>query len=131
MRIIPFIIILWLIFTGLLGYLLHNPNLYAIPGFSFFSAISHPNWALFSLIPMAILKKYHLKTLQNEQIIKKDELLRGYFVIFLMAASFLTGLSTQMRFLPHFWHQFTVWPLIIFGLWDQITTLKLIKESRS
>lgn len=84
----------------------------------------HPWWATITLGPLFFLQLYWVRSFEITGAKAQNASARRYLVIFMLVAGLLTGLATQMGFLPFFYHQLAVWPLSIYMVVDFIKNLK-------
>lgn len=89
----------------------------------------HPRWAIITLGPLFLLQLSWVRSFEVTGAKAQNASARRYLVIFMLVAGLLTGLATQMGFLPFFYHQLAVWPLSIYMVVDFIKNLKMTNPS--
>lgn len=89
-----------------------------------FSPVFHPHWATATIFLIIPLQWWWIHKLSGNEVSVRDQSSRRYLMIFLLVAAGLTGFATNMGFLPFFFHELTVWPLLLLGIWDFAKSLR-------
>jgi len=87
------------------------------------SFLPHPQWATATIFLMIPLQLWWIRKLTGNETDIRDMSARRYVMIFLLITAALTGFATTMGFLPFFFHELSVWPLVGFVLWDLVQSL--------
>ena len=87
------------------------------------SPLLHPQWATATIFLMIPLQLWWIRKLTGNETDIRDMSARRYVMIFLLITAALTGFATTMGFLPFFFHELSVWPLVGFVLWDLVQSL--------
>ena len=112
---------LWLLITALSA-LVYSRTFFPASWRNIFSIFFHPQWSTVTTFLILALQWWWIRKLVGTERTIREQSSRRYLSIFLLIAVMLTGFATNMGFLPFFFHQFCVWPLIAFGVWDFIKT---------
>lgn len=88
------------------------------------SPLFHPQWTIVTIAPLILMNLYWVRHLPQTTKPAPDFSSRRYLIIFGLIAALMTGIAAQMRFLPFFFHQLFVWPLIVAMVWDFVKCLR-------
>ena len=86
----------------------------------------HPQGTILTIAPLIFMNFYWVRHPPKTTKHDRDFSSRRYLILFGLIAALMTGIAAQMEFLPFFFHQIFVWPLIIAMIWDFIKCLKTL-----
>ncbi len=117
------ITLLWFVVTTVSA-LLYSHNFLPASWREIFSPVFHPQWATATVFIMIPLQWFWIRKLVGDEKVIKEQSARRYLMIFLLIAATLTGFAANMGFLPFFFHELCVWPLVILAIWDFVKSVR-------
>lgn len=113
----------WLLLTTLSALFITRFSLQGVSSW-ILSPLFHPQWSTLTIALLILMNLYWVRHQPKTAKPDPDFSSRRYLIVFGLIAVFMTGIAAQMKFLPFFFHQLFVWPLIVAMLWDFVRCLR-------
>lgn len=124
-KLMAVIFLIWTMITTIMGLSYKIPSIII-----YFPPHFHPRWALLSTpLLLLIFWKYikdetsSLLKLKLKQNKIKEIRNKRFGIILLFSISYVLGIGSQMRFLPHSFHKFFVWISLIVVIYQSLELL--------